>query len=135
MTTHHDSDASQAPRVLLMGHCVPDAYALRMALSRFVPDREFDFVNDDTAFAARGPEDIMLINRVLDGRFATQSGLDLIKSLAPFERPRAALISDIEKAQEQARELGAGPGFGKSQMNSPQAKACLEALLAHAPAS
>jgi len=120
---------SDSPQILLVGHCVPDAYALRMALGRVAPDCEIVFVNDDAALDERKDQDIMLINRILDGRFSTQSGLDLIASLPEEQRSRAALITNLPDPRAKADELGAGPGFGKSQMNGPQARTSVLTLL------
>lgn len=66
----------------------------------------------------RGPSTLMLINRVLDGRLDADGGIDLIAQLAATDAsPKMMLISNFADAQQQARQAGALPGFGKSEVN------------------
>lgn len=115
-------------RVLLVGHCGPDAYAIRSAMQRLAPDAEFVFVNDEASLVAeRGAA--LLVNRSLDGRFDADSGIELIRALPEEVRPRAALISNYDDAQREAVEAGATPGFGKRELYSERARACILTLL------
>jgi len=116
-------------KVLLVGHCVPDAFALRAALRRVAPDVEFVFVNSDGDLAAHAGPAALLVNRVLDGDFADASGTSLIRSLPPQRRARSALISNLPDAQQAATEAGAVPGFGKADMYSEDARECILSLL------
>lgn len=120
---------SDAPRILLVGHCVPDAYAMRGALQRAAPDAEFVFVNDDSSLGAHPDAAAMLVNRVLDGRFAARTGLELIRSLPPERRRGALLISNMADAQAEAEAAGAAPGFGKSELYSDRARTAILTLL------
>ena len=74
----------------------------------------------------------MLVNRVLD--LDGSSGLELIQRLKedPEESLKATpvmLVSDYPEAQQMAVELGAEPGFGKSELQSPATLDRLRALL------
>lgn len=117
-------------KILLVGHCTPDAFALRMALGRHAPGTEFVQVNSADGLRTHADAAGLLVNRVLDGRFDAESGLGLIASLDEPTRRRAALISNLPDAQAEAEQLGAAPGFGKSDMYGDRAKACIQALLA-----
>jgi hypothetical protein len=123
--------------VLLVGHCGPDSYALKSAVSRFVPGAQVEFVHDQPGLEKRLPSaHLVLVNRVLDGRFHSDSGIDLIAALAPSATARFLLISNYPEAQVAAAQAGAAPGFGKAEMNSPAAKErLLHALAARHPAS
>ena len=121
---------SDSPRrILLVGHCTPDAFAMRMALGRVAPGVDFVAVNDEGTLLTEEDPAGLLVNRVLDGRFGTDSGLELIGGLDDATRRRTALVSDIPEAQAKAVRLGALPGFGKSSMYSENARACLAAML------
>lgn len=65
-----------------------------------------------------GPDTLLLVNRVLDGRFDVGgSGIELIRQIAAQAGPiPLMLISNYKDAQQQAEEAGALPGFGKSQI-------------------
>lgn len=122
----NSGDANRATvRVALVGHCGPDQWALRSAVSSALPGAEFHQFNDEDSLTQRlGELDIALINRVLDGRFASESGVELIRRLAggAGTRPRLLLISNFANAQQEAEAAGAFPGFGKADVNSETAK-------------
>lgn len=115
--------------IVLVGHCNPDTFAMRMALGRFAPGVEFVAVTDSAGLEANKGAAGFLVNRKLDGEFGTRSGLELIEGLPAEARGRAALVSDLADAQEEAAELGAGAGFGKSGMYGDEAKACIERMV------
>lgn len=107
----------ESVRVLLVGHCTPDAFALRTALDRFADGARFESANDDDALAAVQPSDVLLINRRLDGAFAARDGIELIRSLATGAgAPVMVLVSNFADAQAGAEAAGAAPGFGKAAM-------------------
>jgi len=111
------------PLVLLVGHCGADASMLRRAVREATPEARVQNVNSATKLnAAMDGARLLLVNRVLDGNFATGSGVELIGSLAQKANGDAAimLISDYEDAQAQAEEAGAKPGFGKSALRSEE---------------
>lgn len=122
--------------ILLVGHCGPDSYALRSAVSRAAPGAQVVFINEQQELQEQLPRaELLLVNRMLDGGFDTNSGLDLIKSLAQNGQqanPPCMLISNFADAQAAAIEAGARPGFGKSQMNSEDAAARIREALEHA---
>ncbi len=109
---------SNPKTVVLVGHCGPDMFMLKTAVGRALPEATIVSVNDVDALGEyRTPEALLLVNRELDGRFHSQSGIDLISEIAQQEDgPLAMLISDLEDAQSQAVAAGAKPGFGKSQL-------------------
>ena len=65
---------------------------------------------------------LLLVNRVLDGRFDTESGIELIRSCAGRAGcPPVILISNHDDAQAEAEAAGASPGFGKADSNNEEA--------------
>ncbi|MBK7405382.1 MAG: hypothetical protein IPJ41_12300 [Phycisphaerales bacterium] len=121
--------AHEAPLVALVGHCGPDCFALKAALRRYAPDAEFVFVNDGGSLGALAEGAVMLVNRLLDGEFSTGSGIDLIAMLPESRRGRAALVSNIARAQAEAVRAGATSGFGKTELYSDKARGCMLSLL------
>lgn len=116
--------------VVLVGHCRPDFYMLKLAVEGAVPAVRVEGANTDDALAAlAGSADLLLVNRVLDGRFASTRGLDLVERFASEGGPRTMLISNFEDAQQDAQAAGALPGFGKSDMRSERAVARLRSAL------
>lgn len=119
----------RAVTIALVGHCRPDSFAMRAALGRYSPGAVFVDVNDTEGLATHAGADALLVNRVLDGRFGTGSGLELIASMPDDQRRRVALVSNLEEAQSEAVALGAVRGFGKSEMYSEKAREAIEGLL------
>ncbi len=109
---------SNPKTVVLVGHCGPDMFMLKTAVGRALPEATIVSVNDVDALGEyRTPEALLLVNRELDGRFHSQSGIDLISEIAQQTHVAATmLISDLEDAQSEAVAAGAKPGFGKSQL-------------------
>ena len=91
---------------------------LKTAVGRALPEASIVSVNDVDALSEyRTPETLFLVNRELDGRFHSQSGIVLIGEIAQQpDGPVMILISNLEDAQAQAVAAGAKPGFGKSQL-------------------
>ena len=112
--------------VLLVGHCRPDAWFLRSAVGRALPGAEvlivntLDHVNNEISGA-----DLLLVNRVLDGVFEGDGGIDLIRQLKANGGHSASilLISNFPEAQAEAEEAGAAPGFGKAEAGGDEAEA------------
>ncbi|HEY1683903.1 MAG TPA: response regulator [Tepidisphaeraceae bacterium] len=110
-------------RVLLVGHCGPDSSYLRISVSSALPGGQVSFANDDSEFQAalRNPPDLILINRVLDGMFSMESGVELIRFLRKsYPQIKTMLVSNYPEAQEEAIAAGALPGFGKRQLGSKE---------------
>ena len=121
-------------RVALVGHCGPDAYALRAAVRSMFPRGEVQMVSDASELEAEIPAaDLLLVNRILDGEFEVDSGIELIRVLAALparERPALMLVSNFPEAQAEAQGAGALPGFGKKQMYSAEMRKNMEAAVA-----
>ena len=112
-------------RIALVGHCGFDSGSLSRFASEAAPDAQVVRINDQRALdEVAGAETLMLVNRVLDGRFDVGgSGIALIKAIAgqPDASP-AMLVSNYEDAQREAVAAGALPGFGKSDVGNPATK-------------
>ncbi|MFG0274839.1 MAG: hypothetical protein ACF8QF_07270 [Phycisphaerales bacterium] len=107
--------------VLLVGHCMTDRFSLTRAVARALPEAKTDGVNSDAALAAAlDNAALLLVNRVLDGRFSARDGVALIRSVTEREgaRPVAMLVSNYDDAQAAAIEVGAAPGFGKAELRA-----------------
>lgn len=135
-------------RVVLVGHCGFDAAMLRRAVGSMLDGAaksiDVTAADDERELAklADGAS-LLLINRVLEGGFKTDSGVDLIAQLAgqadgdggegrdrgerDGSRPRMMLISNYADAQQAAIAAGAHPGFGKADVHSPGAGKLLRA--------
>jgi hypothetical protein len=104
--------------VVLVGHCSPDAHMLRSAISSAVPHATVIHVNDEQRLdELHLPDALLLINRMLEGRFSLDSGVGLIQSLVRRGNAAAVmLISNYADAQDHAVAAGAMRGFGKAQL-------------------
>lgn len=101
------------PEVLLVGHCAPDAAMLGMAVRRAMPGASVVSVTDQVAFEAALPKArYALVNRVLDGSFDVELGVDLMRG----RDATWSLISRYADAQQEARKAGALEGFDKGQL-------------------
>lgn len=112
-------------RVALVGHCGFDSGSLSRFAKDFAPEAEVVRVNDQKSLdKIADAETLLLVNRVLDGRFnAGGSGIALIKAIAgEADAGPTMLVSNYEDAQEEAVAAGALPGFGKSQVGDPTTK-------------
>ena len=126
-----DNTASTKPRVALVGHCGPDSFALRTFIGSALPGSTIEFVNEQTDTETRLADfDALLVNRVLDGSFKTESGIELIRALATLDNaPSLMLISNFADAQAEAEAAGATKGFGKSELNTDPARSALRAAV------
>ena len=110
---------------VLVGHCWADHTVLTSTLTGAVPDATIVRANDTAALDKQLNDHrdgtVLLVNRVLDGRFDTGSGVELIRQLAEGDAaPAMMLISDYPEAQAEAVAAGALEGFGKSQLRDPR---------------
>ena len=119
--------SGDAKTIVLVGHCGPDMFMLKSAIKRAVPEAAREPVNDaQTLETYLNDGALLLVNRVLDGKFDTggdsESGIELIGSIAgrdgnsPNNQPAMILISNYEESQQEAVAAGAIPGFGKSDL-------------------
>ena len=114
---------------VLVGHCLPDWFMLKSALKRAVPGASIAKAGDDKSLRRHlGPDAVLLVNRELDGRFASgPSGIDLIRQVnGDDDPPVTMLISNLGDAQGEAVAAGARPGFGKSSLYDPATVALLQ---------
>jgi len=118
--------SNDSPIITLVGHCRPDIFALTAAIRGFIPSANVQTAN--TTAELESASDLYLVNRVLDGMFSTESGIELIKQLPDGSSP-AILITNIEEHAQAALDAGAHPGFGKANMRSAQAEAALKSAL------
>ena len=118
-----------SPSILLVGHCSPDAWAMRSALGSLIPGADVETANDQKTLERLLPQArLLLVNRVLDGRFDAEDGLEMIAQL----KGRAALmlVSNLPDAQAAAIAAGALPGFGKRDLYADETRKRLAAALA-----
>lgn len=122
---------SETKRILLVGHCLPDRYLLARVMKKAAPEAEIEHANTDHALNEHLDQtDALFVNRVLDGHFAHQSGIDLIRDLLSSGNALVAvLISNYEDAQREAEEAGALPGFGKSELGRDSTRERIRAAL------
>lgn len=127
-----EASESRPTTVLSVGHCTPDAWMLRTAVQRVLPDAEVHPVNDEDELRDRiegssGPT-VLLVNRLLDGRFPHGDGIELIEAHAG--RPVAAiLVSNLADSQAAAESAGAVVGFGKTALNDEETAARLRSAV------
>lgn len=121
---------SQDLRVILVGHCVPDSMFLTRFVRKHLDGAEVERVNTDTALAEVIIQPVvLLVNRVLDGRFADSSGQRVVEHA--LKGPSVPmLISNYEEAQQAACEAGALRGFGKAELGKPASAQRLLAVAA-----
>lgn len=117
-------------RVVLVGHCGPDSYALRSAVGAAAVGAEVVFANDEAELERQmAGASLLLVNRVLDGGFEDNGGIELIRRLAATGA-RVMLVSNFEDAQAEAERAGALPGFGKRTMYAAETKERITRALA-----
>ncbi len=118
------TDKQDSYKVFLVGHCIPDSYALKSALRSISSSIKMERINNEQTLIDQLSEaDLLLVNRVLEGRFSSENGVDLIASLASnnaVNPPKMMLVSNYEDAQQHAVQAGAVPGIGKSSLYDDQ---------------
>jgi two-component system chemotaxis response regulator CheY len=121
-------------RIILVGHCGPDASYLVLAARKAVADAQVVRANSRTELEtllaeSNGTPSLLLVNRVLDGEFGDADGIELIARLRGRTGARAMLISNYADAQALAEAAGAMPGFGKRDIGSPRVLELIRAAL------
>ncbi|HEY4329038.1 MAG TPA: response regulator [Phycisphaerae bacterium] len=117
------------PRILSIGQCSADTYRINRALAKTGASLDHaSSAEDALEYLGQNSYDLVLINRILDGDGT--SGLALITQ-AKQANPalKMMLVSDYADAQAQAIANGALPGFGKSELSSPQTAALVQQAL------
>ncbi|MFG0249999.1 MAG: hypothetical protein ACF8OB_14010 [Phycisphaeraceae bacterium JB051] len=109
-------------QILLVGHCVPDTFMLKSKMQQLFPDVAVNATNDQSDLVAKADDKtLLLVNRVLDGMFDVEGGIELIGKMAQESAaPKMMLISNFAESQDQAVNVGAIKGFGKSELGSPE---------------
>ena len=73
--------ATSSRRIVLVGHCGPDMHMLA-AMRRVAPESAVAIANDAEELKPHLNGDaVLLVNRVLDDGFETESGIDLIMEI------------------------------------------------------
>jgi CheY-like chemotaxis protein len=109
-------------RVLDVGQCALDHASIRRLIETHFDASVIQAHRaDDAIEMLRVTQfDLVLVNRVLDADGS--DGVEIIermKSEAALETIPVMLVTDYLEHQERAVEAGAEPGFGKSQLASP----------------
>jgi len=109
---------ANAPIVLLVGHCFPDAMMLKSAVKRVIKGVNFEKAHSVGDLEKHLPgSSVALVNRVLDGSFESTDGIGLIRQFASHEAGTALLlVSNFPESQAEAEAAGAAPGFGKTDL-------------------
>ncbi len=119
-------------KVLLVGHCGPDATYLRMAVKASGENVALSSVDDNAGLEAalKVGVDLVLFNRELDYGFEPATGIEMIRVLKlRYPQVRMMLISNFPEAQAAALAAGAIPGFGKREIGSARVKQLLRDLM------
>jgi CheY-like chemotaxis protein len=124
-----------APVVLSVGQCRPDQAAISHYLTRQFAARVLTADLPEAALQVlrTEPVDLVLINRLLDADGS--EGLKILEQIRNgSEQPGVPvmLVSNYAEWQQRAVELGALPGFGKAELNRPETRAKLGAVLTKA---
>jgi hypothetical protein len=117
-------------KVILVGHCGADTGSLEW----FVEDAmklPVEAANSTSKLQKlMTPSSLLMINRVLEGDFPTDEGVELIGALTRIgNAPKMMLISNYPDAQAAAVKLGGIPGFGKSMIGDEKTQKYLQSLL------
>ena len=116
-------------QIALVGHCGPDSFALQSSVMGFVPGSVILKINSKAELDEKiGELSLLLVNRVLDGGFDSESGIELIRELGAGAPPMM-LISNFPESLEESVAAGAIMGYGKQKMRSPEAEAALKGAL------
>lgn len=122
-----------AKRVVLVGHCGPDSSYLTMAVRSALKDAQVTAADSEAELEGElsAGANLLLLNRVLDYGFATNSGVELLQILKQkHPNLKAMLVSNYADAQEAAVKAGALPGFGKRDIGSAKVKEMLQGAMA-----
>ena len=107
-----------AKRVLSLGQCATDHYAISRALERHFAVEVIAAAYESEAMELlrNGGFELVLINRILDADGS--SGLEVIPRLCELPNaPPVMLVSNFYASQHQAEAMGAVPGFGKGSLD------------------
>ena len=89
-----------------------------------------DLADEALRLIAAQPLDLVLINRVLDADGS--DGMEILRSIrqqAAYAAVPVMLVSNYAEWQTKAVAAGALPGFGKAELNRPETREKLAAVL------
>ena len=122
------SDDGTGKTIVLVGHCRPDEFMLKSAISSLLPGARVEAAGDErTVGVLAASADLLLINRVLDGAFESDDGHALLTRWVPTVA--TMLVSNLAPAQQRSFEAGAALGFGKSELRSEAMRSALRSAL------
>ena len=118
--------------VLSIGQCRPDQAAISHYLTSHFQARVLtaDLPTDAYQLLREQSIDLVLVNRKLDADYS--DGMEIVQHLCTDEltaKIPVMLVSNFAEWQEKAVEMGAVYGFGKAELNRPETKQRLSALL------
>ncbi len=117
-------------KVILVGHCGADTGTLEWFVEEAMnlPVESANSVGKLQSLMT--PRSLLMVNRLLEGDFPTDQGVELIGALTRMgSAPTMMLISNYPDAQAAAVKLGAVQGFGKSQVGQADLTQYLQSLL------
>ncbi len=129
----HDTKGQHAvKRVLDVGQCQPDHWAIRHLLEGElgVEVVQSHSIDDAIDLVSAGSVDLVLVNRKLDADYS--NGLELVRRLKASPTLNATpimLVSNYPEAQAAAIADGALPGFGKAELHAAETKSRLQNAL------
>jgi response regulator RpfG family c-di-GMP phosphodiesterase len=108
-----------AERIVVdLGQCDPDHASIkRVVESLGVSVVRAHTKGDVERYLAEANVALVLVNRVLD--IDGSDGMAIIKDLAGSQSSPVMLVSNYPEYQDQAVQIGARPGFGKSALREP----------------
>jgi len=118
-------------RVLDVGNCGPDHSSIKDLIQRNFGAEIVRAHGHSSALAElqQGTFDLVLVNRLMDADGS--SGLEVIQSVVEqFAETPVMMITNFSEHQASAVAAGAAPGFGKSQLHSPDTVRLLQQYLA-----
>ena len=108
-------------RILLVGHCGVDGPRMQREIKDFMSDAAVLRINSDADLERAVGEgaDLLLVNREPVG--FDKEGTEIIREVHQrHPDAKLMLVSDYDDAQQEATQVGAIPGFGKSDLGSPK---------------
>lgn len=118
--------------VLSIGQCRPDQAAITHYLTSQFGAKVLtaDLASDAWQLLKNQTIDLVLINRKLDADYS--DGMEILQQILADKAMAALpvmLVSNFAEWQEKAVAMGAMHGFGKAELNRPETRQRLSALL------
>jgi len=117
--------------VLSVGQCRPDSAAIAHYFKSHFGAQVLtaDLPDEAMSLLKQSPVDLVLINRKLD--IDSSDGLRILSLIRSSPKPDlpVMLVSNYAEWQEKAVEMGAVYGFGKAELNKPETRERIAAVL------